>query len=119
MTPSLIEIINAIDGAIGWAEGFAQSHPGHKDAVGTFIKDLQQIDLELRTACMMDPSFRISRQVHTTAILHDIVSSLTIARSYADLISEWQPDYANPLKRFQREVQRVQRVLIKQVHPEL
>jgi hypothetical protein len=36
---------------------------------------------------------------------------------YAEVISERQPEYTVPLKRFQGEVQRVKRELIKKVYP--
>ena len=51
--------------------------------------------------------------------LHDIVHCLTIARTHSELISERHPEYAVPLKRFQKEIRRVQKELITKVCPGL
>jgi hypothetical protein len=50
MKPSIVEIITAVERAKGWAQAWAQSNPEHDEALGKFIKDLDQIGLELKTA---------------------------------------------------------------------
>ena len=47
MKPSLVEIFNALEGAKGYAQLFAESHPEHGEAVGKFIANLNQIIREL------------------------------------------------------------------------
>jgi ribosome-binding factor A len=49
--------------------------------------------------------------------LPDIVGGLSVARVFATIISEQQPDYAVPLKRVQEEAFRVQRELIEKIYP--
>jgi hypothetical protein len=49
--------------------------------------------------------------------LPEIVNCLMPAITLAVLISERQPEYTVPLKRFQEEVQRVEQELIKKVSP--
>ena len=51
------------------------------------------------------------------AKLPDIVGGLSVARVFATIISEQQPDYAVPLKRVQEEAFRVQRELIEKIYP--
>ena len=50
MKPSLVQILNALTGAKGWAQFFAQSHPEHGKAVDKFIEDLNQITRELQNS---------------------------------------------------------------------
>jgi hypothetical protein len=120
MKPSLVEIFNALTGAKGWAQTFAQSHPEHGGAVGKFIEDINQIARELRN--IVDGESEVPKLGPGSTMeepLHNSVRFLTSARAHAELISVWHPEYTVPLKRFQQEVQRVQRELITQVRPGL
>ena len=57
MKPSLVQILNALTGAKGWAQFFAQSHPEHGKAVDKFIEDLNQITRELQNSIYGESEF--------------------------------------------------------------
>jgi len=120
MKPSLVEILNALSGAKGFAEVLAQSHPEHGEAVGKFIEDINQIGHELRTIIYGESEF--PKLTHRSAMeesLHNSLKFLTAARAHADLISVQRPEYTVPLKRFQKEIRHVQKELITNVCPRL
>jgi hypothetical protein len=51
---SLVDIFNVVARTKGSAEGFAQSHPQHGEAVSKFIQDLHQISLGLQPASRVE-----------------------------------------------------------------
>ncbi len=116
-TPSLTEIFNAIDCAIGLAEKFGKLH-GQTEAAGKFSQDLKRVSLELQTACQMDRSFQHTQEgIPTNTHLYAVLSWVTKASSYARFVAVRQADYAMPLKRFQEEVHRIQGTLQEAVNP--
>lgn len=120
MKPSLVEIFNPLEGAKGWAQALAQSHPEHDEAVGKFIQDINQIGRELQNIVSGESEFTKLRHGSTMEeSLHNSVKLLTAVRAHAELISVRHPEYTVPLKRFQKEVQRVRRELITKVRPGL
>ena len=120
MKPSLVEIFNALSGAKGFAQALAQSDPEHGEAVDKFIEDINQIAHELRTIVYGESEFPKLRHGSTMEeSLHNSLKFLTAGRAHAELISVQHPEYTVPLKRFQREIRRVQRELITKVRPGL
>lgn len=120
MKPSLVEVFNALEGAKGWAQVLAQSHPDHNEAVGTFIQDINQIASELRNIVYGEserPTLTHGSTLEES--LHNSLKFLTAAGAHAELISVQCPEYTVPLKRFQKEVQRARRELMTKVHPDL
>lgn len=116
-TPSLTEIFNAIDCAIGWAEKFGKLHD-QTEAARKFGHDLNQVSLELQTACQMKRSSQQTREsIPTDTHLYDVLSWVTQASSYARFVSVRQEEYARPLRRFQEEVHRIQGTLQETVNP--
>lgn len=116
-TPSLTEIFNSVDCAVGWAERFGQWHD-QTEAARKFCHDLKQVSLELQAACQVDRSFQQTREsIPTDAHLYDVLSWVTQASSYARFVSARQADYAMPLKRFQEDVHRIQGTLQEAVNP--
>jgi len=101
------------------AHAWAQSQPEHDEALGKFIKDLDQIELELRESVVGKASLQSSWRGSTVdGNIFGIINSLTHVTSLADLFSEQQPEYAVPLKRFQEEIYRVKEELTKKVFPD-
>jgi hypothetical protein len=118
MKPSIVEIFTALERTKRCAQAWAQSHPEHDEALGKFIKDLDQIGFELKNSVLVKARFGSSRHGSTMkGNLPEIVNCLMPAITLAVLISERQPEYTVPLKRFQEEVQRVEQELIKKVSP--
>jgi hypothetical protein len=118
MEPSIVDIFTALERTKSCAQSWAQSNPEHEEALDKFIKDLDEIGLELKNSALVEVSFRSSR--HGSAVdgnLHEIVNCLMPVITFAVIISERQPEYTVPLKRFQEEVQRVRQELIKKVRP--
>ncbi|MEP6889384.1 MAG: hypothetical protein ABI955_01660 [Nitrospirota bacterium] len=115
-TPSLRGIFHLLDCAAGWAEAFGKRH--HGEAARRFIQELHQAGLELQATCRMDTSDQSSLQgITTNAVLYDVISYLTRARSYARFISSRQSEYAPAMKRFQEETLRIQKDFIEKVSP--
>jgi hypothetical protein len=105
MKPSIVEIFTALERTKRCAQAWAQSHPEHDEALSKFIKDLDQIGLELKNSVLVKARFRSSRHGRTMeGNLHEIINCLVPAITFAELISERQPEYTVPLKRFQDEV---------------
>ena len=50
MNISLVEIINALVLAKGFAERLANAHPQHADAVAEFVSEIDRITNELRAS---------------------------------------------------------------------
>lgn len=120
MKPSTVEIFTALGRTKRCAQAWAQSQPEHDEALGQFIKELDQIGFELKNNVLVKARFRGSRHGGTMkGNLPEIVNCLMPAIALAELISERQPEYTVPLKRFQEEVQWVKRELIKKVYPGL
>ena len=114
MKPSIVQIFTALERTKGCAQAWAQSNPEHEEALGKFIKDLDQIGFELKNSVLVKARFRSSRHGSTMeGNLHEIVNCLVSAISLSEIISERQPEYTISLKRFQEEVHRVKRELIK------
>ena len=118
MELSIVEIFTALERTKGCAHAWAQSQPKHDEALGKFIKDLDQIGLELQKSVLVKPRSRSAKHGRTVGgNLHDCLTPYTLAVAFADLISERQPEYTVPLKRFREELQRVQQEMIKKVYP--
>jgi hypothetical protein len=118
MKLSIVEIFTALERTKRCAHAWAQSQPEHDEALGKFIKDLDQIGLELKNSVLVKARFRSSRHESTVeGNLFGIVNCLVPVITFAVIISERQPEYTVPLKRFQEEVQRVRQELIKKVRP--
>jgi hypothetical protein len=116
MKPSIVMIFTALERTKECAHTWAQSQPEHGEALGKFIKDLDQIALELKNSVSVKARFRSARQGSTVeGNLHEIVTCLIPAIAFAVIISERQPEYTIPLKRFQEEVRRVKSELINKV----
>lgn len=81
-----------------------------------FIQDLDQIGLELQKSVLVKP--RSLRAKHGSTVegnIFEIINCLTPVTVLAELISEEQPEYAVPLKRFYEEVQRAWQELFEKV----
>ena len=116
MKLSIVEIFTALERTKRCAHAWAQSQPEHDEALGKFIKDLDQIALELKNSVLVKPRSRNARYGSMVeGNLPNIVNCLIPAITFAELISERQPEFTVPLKRFQEEVHRVERELIKNV----
>jgi hypothetical protein len=118
MKPSIVMIFTALERTKRCAQAWAQSQPEHDEALGKFIKDLNQIGLELKNSVLVKVRSRSAKHGGTVeGNMFGIVNCLTPVITFAQIISEQQPKYAVPLKRFQEEVQRVRQELIKKVSP--
>jgi hypothetical protein len=118
MKLSIVEIFTALERTKRCAQAWAHSQPELDEALGKFIKDLDQIGLELKNSVLVKARSRSPKHGSTVeGNMHDIVNCLLPAIVLAELISEQQPEYTVPLKRFQEEVNRVKRVLIQKVYP--
>ena len=118
MKLSIVDIFTALARTKRCAQAWAHSQPEHDEALGKFIKDLDQIALELKNSVSVKARSRSARHGSTVeGNLHEIVNCLVPAIAFAVIISERQPEYTVPLKRFQEEVQRVRQELIKKVSP--
>jgi hypothetical protein len=100
------------------AQAWAHSQPEHGEALGKFIEDLDQIRLELKNSVVGKAKLQSSRRMGTVeGNIFAIINCLTLVTVLAELISEEQPKYTAPLKRFQEEIYRVKRELFKKVSP--
>ena len=118
MKLSIVDIFTALERTKRCAQAWAHSQPEHDEALGKFIMDLDQIGLELQQSVLVKPRSRSAMHGSTVeGNLHEIVNCLVPAIAFAVIISERQPEYTVPLKRFQEEVQRVRQELIKKVRP--
>ncbi len=118
MKPSIVMIFTALERTKGCAQAWAQSNPEHDEAFGKFVKDLDQTGCELKNSVPVKARFRSSRHGSTVeGNMFGILNCLIPIITFAVIISERQPKYTVPLKRFQEEVQRVQQELIKRVRP--
>ena len=115
MRPSIAEIFTALERTKRCAHAWALSQPEHGEALGKFIKDLDQIGLEIQSV-LVKPRSRSAKHGSTVdGNMHELVHCLGPVIVFAEIISEQQPEYTVPLKRFQEEVRRVQQELIKKV----
>jgi hypothetical protein len=118
MELSIVEIFTALERTKGCAHAWAQSQPEHEEALGKFIQDLDQIGCELQNSVLVKARVRSVRHGSTLeGSLFEILNCLIPVTTFAELISERQPEYTVPLIRFQEEVQRVRQELIKKVRP--
>lgn len=116
MKSSIVLIFTALERTKECAHTWAQSQPEHGEALGKFIKDLDQIALELKNSVSVKARLRSARHGSTVeGNLHEIVTCLIPALALAELFSERQPEYTVPLKRFQEELRRVKSELINKV----
>lgn len=116
MKLSIIEIFTALDRTKRCAQAWAQSQPEHDEALGKFIKELDQIGLELQKSVLVKPRSRSAKHGSTVeGNMFEIVNCLIPVVTFAQIIPERQPEYTVPLKRFQEEIQRVRQELIKKV----
>jgi hypothetical protein len=116
MRPPIVEIFTALERTKGCAHAWAQSQPEHEEALEKFITDLDQIALELKNSVPVKARFRSARHGSTVeGNMFGILNCLIPVITFAVIISERQPEYTVPLKRFQEEVQRVRQELIKKV----
>jgi hypothetical protein len=120
MKLSIVEIFTALERTRRCAQAWAQSNPEHDEALGKFIQDLDQIELELQKSILVKPRSRSAKHGSTVdGNLHEIVNCLVPIITFVEIISERHQKYTVPLKRFQEEVRRVQQELIKKVCPGL
>jgi len=118
MKLSIVEIFTALERTKRCAQAWAHSQPELDEALGKFIKGLDQIGLELKNSVVGKAKFRSARRGSTLeGDMHQIVNCLVPAIVCAELISEQQPEYTVPLKRFQEEVHRVKSELFKKISP--
>ena len=118
MEPSIVDIFTALERTKSCAQSWAQFQPEHDEALDKFVKDLDQIGCELKNTALVDVSFRSARHGSTLeGSLFEILNCLIPVITFAQIISERQPEYTVPLKRFYEEVQRVRQELIKKVRP--
>ncbi|TKB88569.1 MAG: hypothetical protein E8D41_16390 [Nitrospira sp.] len=118
MKPSIVMIFTALERTKRCAHAWAHSQPEHDEALGKFIKDLDQIGFELKNSVLVKPRSRSAKHGSTpTGHMLEIIHCLMPAITFAEIISEQQPEYTVPLKRFQEEVHRVTRELDKKISP--
>jgi len=118
MEPSIVDIFTALERTKRCAQAWAHSQPEHDEALGKFIRDLDQIGLELQQSVLVKPRSRSAKHGSTVeGNMHEIVNCLLPVITFAEIISERHPKYTVPLKRFQEEVRRVQQELFKKVSP--
>jgi ferric-dicitrate binding protein FerR (iron transport regulator) len=116
MRPSIVEIFTALERTRRCAQAWAQSNPEHDEALEKFITDLDQIGCELKSSVPVKARFRSARHGSTVeGNMFGILNCLIPVITFAVIISERQPEYTVPLKRFYEEVRRVQQELIKKV----
>jgi hypothetical protein len=118
MELSVVEIFTCLERTKDCAHAWAQSQPEHGEALGKFIKDLDQIGGELQKSVLVKP--RSPNAKHGSTVdgnLLELLNCLMPTLTFADVLSEQQPEYAVPLKRFYEEVQRARQDLIKKVRP--
>ena len=124
MKLSIVEIFTYIERIKECAHAWAHSQPEHGEApeygeaLGKFIQDLDQIELELRESVVGKASLQSSyRGCTVDGNIFGIINCLTHVTALADFFSEEQPEYTAPLKRFQEEISRVKGELTKKVYP--
>jgi hypothetical protein len=118
MKLSIADIFTALERTKRCAQAWAHSQPKHGEALGKFIQDLDQIRLELKSSVVGKAKLQSSRLMGTVeGNIFGIVNCLTPVTVCAEFISEQQPKYTAPLKRFQEEIYRVRRELFKKVSP--
>ena len=119
MNHLFFDIFNALRGAKGCAQAFSHMQPEHSEAVDQFTKEIERIGLELKNDVCVESESSMPWERATTeaAIVHDLVNFLIKAKSYADRVSQHNPEYMVSLKRFQEELQRIQNELLRTVRP--
>jgi hypothetical protein len=118
MELSIGEIFTCLKRTEECAQAWAQSQPEHDEALGKFIQDLDQIGCELQNSVSVKARVRSVRHGSMReGNLFEILNCLIPTLTFAEVLSEQQPEYAVPLKRFCEEVQRVRQELIKKVRP--
>ena len=118
MKLSIAHIFTALERTKRCAQAWAHSQPEHDEALGKFIQDLDQIRLELKNSVVKKAKSRSAKHGSIpTGHMHEIITCLMPAITFAEIISEQQPKYTAPLKRLQEEIYRVTRELLKKVSP--
>jgi hypothetical protein len=118
MKLSIVEIFTALERTNRCAQAWAHSQPEHDEALGKFINDLDQIGLELKNSVLVKARSRSAKHGSTPkGHMLEIIHCLTPAITFAEIISEQQPEYTVPLKRFREEVHRVTRELHEKISP--
>jgi hypothetical protein len=116
---SIGDIFTYLERTKEFAHAWAQSQPEHGQALGKFIRDLDQSGCELQNSVLVKA--RVPSAEHRSTPEGNVFGiriCVTPILALVDLLSEQQPEYAVPLKRFSEEVQRAQKDLIKKVHPD-
>ena len=118
------DIFTALERTKHSAQAWAHSQPERGEApefgeaLGKFIQDLDQIELELRESVVGKASLQSSyRGCTVNGNIFGIINCLTHVTALAGFFSEEQPEYTAPLKRFQEEISRVKGELTKKVYP--
>lgn len=118
MQPSLDQILTVLELAKARTHTVAETHPEHDDVIRKFIKDLDQIGLELQEIVVGKASLQSSWRGSTVdGNIYNLINCLLPVTVFAEIIAEQQPEYTAPLKRFQEEIYRVKRELFKKVIP--
>ena len=118
MELSIGEIFTCLERTKEFAHAWAQSQPEHGEALGKFIKDLDQSGCELQNSVLVKARVRSAEHGSTReGNLFEILNCLIPTLTFAEILSEQQPEYAVPLKRFYEEVKRARQDLIKKVRP--
>lgn len=108
MEPSIVETFTFLERTKGCARAWSLSQPEHEEALDKFITDLDQIALELKNSVSVKARFRSARNGSMMEWnLFEIVNCLVPVITFAEIISERQPEYTVPLKRFQGAVCRL------------
>ena len=118
MELSIGEIFTCLERTKERAHAWAHLQPEHEEALDKFIKDLDQSGCELQNSVLVKA--RVPSAEHGSTLegsLFEILNCLTPILVLVELLSEQQPEYAVPLKRFNEEVQRARQDLIKKVRP--
>jgi hypothetical protein len=118
MNPQLSDIFYALMATKEYAQVVSQSHPEHAQAVVKFSEEIDRIGLELNYDVGAESaSPRLPERPTIQAATFDLVNFLTVARAYAQLISQRNPECMVPLKRFQEETWPIQNELIRTIRP--
>jgi hypothetical protein len=118
MELSIGEIFTCLERIKEFAHAWAQSQPEHDEALDRFIKDLDQSGCELQNSVLVEARVRSAEHESTReGNLFEILNCLIPTLTFAQILSEQQPEYAVPLKRFYEEVQRARQDLIMKVSP--
>lgn len=118
MELSIGDIFTALERTKQCAHDWAHSQPEHNEALGKFIKDLDQSGCELQNSVLVKARVRSAEHGSTVdGNIYNLINCLLPVTVFAEIIAEQQPEYAVPLKRFYEEVRRARQDLIKKVRP--